>query len=225
MRKQDKPGRLTKLIGTVLVFLLLVPAAWKAQTKQNEVVFSIGGALSFTQFGLNSLVGYSNQGTISRWSYPAFVLNGDVGLSDRISLGACFSWQTLGFNFSDVPYPNNNYTYYGNTPSPQQSWTDTYQRFNVSARGLYHFVRQKDWDLYLGVRIGYTWWDRNSNNTDPLYDYSKADEYKSILPMPVAIQSLFGMRYFFSDYFGINGEVGVGAPYALMLGVNVKFNN
>ncbi len=210
-----------------LAFLCSQSTMIRAQIKPNEVVFTGGAALSYTQFGTDvfngGLTGNFYSGNLSRWSYPAFVLNGDVGITDRLSLGAAFSWQTIGFNFKNVPYPYG-YSYY-QTPSPPQTWVDTYDRFNVSGRALYHFIREKELDMYLGVRIGYTWWDRKTTNNDPSYSYSLYDEYSKIFLMPVSIQSVLGFRYYFSDYVGLNAELGIGPPYALMLGLNLKFTN
>jgi hypothetical protein len=230
MKKRTKPFPNLFLAVCTLLFFSAKPSV--AQEKAGDFVFTGGAAVSFTQFGTQPFLGGSNlyytgsnNGSITPWSYPAYVLNAERGMSDRISLGVCMSWQSLGYKFNNIAYPSQNYNYqYGNPPSPLVSWTDTYNRYNVSMRGLYHFVNSNEWDLYLGVRIGYTWWDRQSTNPDPAYNYSYRDEYSSIFITPISIQSVLGLRYFFSDNFGINGELGIGAPYAGMLGISVRFN-
>jgi hypothetical protein len=207
-------------------FLCSLSSEIRAQIKPNEVVFTGGAALSYTQFGPDVFNGGStgyNNGNLTHWSYPAYILNGDLGITDRLSLGAALSWQTIGINFNKIPYPYS-YSYY-QTGSPPQTWVDTYDRYNVSGRALYHFIREKELDMYLGVRIGYTWWDRKTTNNDPSYNYSLYDEYSKIFIMPLSIQSVLGFRYYFSDYVGLNAELGIGAPYALMLGLNLKFSN
>jgi hypothetical protein len=221
---QKSQGSSFSFIGTALAFLLFLTVSAVAQQNPNSIVFTAGGALSFVQTGepFTSNNVYLSTGTFSRSSYPAIALNADFRTSDRISLGACLSMQTLGFDFKNVPYPN--YQYNSGT-SPAQSWDDTYHRYNASARLLYYFLREPNIEMYLGARAGYTWWDRSSTNSDPGYTYGIYDEYGKIFPMPVSIQAVFGMRYFFSDNFGLTTEAGIGAPYALMLGVSIRFSN
>jgi hypothetical protein len=227
MTKQEIRVPYCKSSLMALAFLFVFSTNSKSQQNPNAVVFTAGAGASFVQVAdpFNTSGTYFSAGNFSRWSYPAYILNCDFRTSDRLSLGACLSWQSLGFNFTNVPYPNTQSNNYYNNPSPQESWGDSYNRYNIAARVLYYFVREQNLDAYFGARAGYTWWDRSTTNSDPSYNFSIYDEYSKIFLTPVGLQAIFGMRYFFSQNFGITAEGGIGPPYALLLGLNVRFSN
>ncbi|HEV7231202.1 MAG TPA: hypothetical protein VGO45_07740 [Bacteroidia bacterium] len=197
----------------------------RPEPEQHDIIITVGAASSFVglqQISNSTSSGYYNpNGTMNAFSYPAGVVNVDWSWKERLSIGGCFSWQEIGYRF-------NNYNYTPSGSSIQSNpvlinWVDTYDRYNLAVRLLYQFVQTKDFQMYFGVRGGYTWWSRRSTNPDPFYNFDPYNEYSHIFITPVSIQSVMGMRYFFNETIGINAEVGIGAPYALLLGVTGKF--
>jgi hypothetical protein len=100
-------------------------------------------------------------------------------------------------------------------------------RNNFALRALFHFGKNESVDMYAGVRLGYTVWNVSSTNDNVNYE----PKYGSV-PWAVRVnlknthytaQAIFGVRYFFNDYFGINGEVSIGPPGVFMFGLNLKF--
>lgn len=122
--------------------------------------------------------------------------NAEFFLNDAISIGPY-----IGFTSYKHRYPGPDYTY-------------TF--FDFGARGSYHFSKHINLntdklDLYGGVMLGYT----ASSYKDGANDY---DPY----PSAARAGAFAGARWYFTDAFAVNGEVGYGlAP--LVLGVTFKF--
>ncbi len=117
-------------------------------------------------------------------------------VNDAVSIGAY-----MGFTSYTYRYPGDDYKY-------------TF--FDFGGRGSYHFSKHLNLDtdkldLYGGVLLGYTVSNYKNGNPD-------FDPYGSAFRAGV----VGGARWYFSDAFSVNGEVGYGlAP--LMLGVSLKF--
>jgi hypothetical protein len=125
----------------------------------------------------------------------------DVGI---ISLGGAAGWKYAKYDWSYL-----NYSY-------DWTWTD----FIVAARGTLHpsFVDIEDVDLYGGLALGmrfetYKYFSVLSNNEPVEFTDN------NINPL---IAIYVGGRYYFSDQFGIFGELGYGLGY-LTIGASYKF--
>jgi hypothetical protein len=216
------PNFFSKKPSALFGLLLLFSLQTSAQMKDGALLITAGGATSFT--GIGNMLNINGDGTSTPFSYPAIALNTDLLIKRDLSLGLCFSMQEMGYNFTG-PYNYNAPNGVANGYQNILSWKDTYNRYNVSARGLYHFINKEHFSMYTGVRVGYTWWSRSSNNPDPFYNYSYYDKFKHMTLTPLSVQAIWGIRYFFTDEIGANLEVGLGAPYLLLLGVSVKLNS
>lgn len=91
-----------------------------------------------------------------------------------------------------------------------------YTFIDFGARGTYHFgkllkVSNDQFDPYAGVSLGFV---ATSNNYDGNNNYSSYDGR-------VQGGMYAGARYFFTDKFGVFGEVGVGI-YPIFLGLTFK---
>jgi hypothetical protein len=121
----------------------------------------------------------------------------EFAITDAISVGPYLGFTGYRYNFLGYKY---NYTF-----------------IDIGARGSYHFSKHIDMntdklDLYGAVLLGYT---ISSFSGDDAPGYS--DNYPSIVKFGLAA----GARWYFTDRFAVNGEVGYGiAP--LMLGVTFK---
>ena len=98
-----------------------------------------------------------------------------------------------------------------------ERWSYTF--IDIGARGSYHFSKHLNMstdklDLYGGLMLGY----RAASYSGPDWGFGIDDPYPSR-----ATAALFGgVRYYFTDAFAINGELGFGyAP--LLVGVTFKF--
>lgn len=118
----------------------------------------------------------------------------DFGLGRDVSLGAEVSYKRYRESYSDNRWNHN--------------------VIGVSGNLNYHFnyILQipSDWDFYAGVNVGF--YVVNSPNNYP-------GSYKSEL----GLGGQLGMRYFFTNSFGVNLEVGGGNAFAGgKIGVTLK---
>lgn len=129
----------------------------------------------------------------SNWGVPVY-LGADYCIMDDITVGGEISYRSK-------TYQNIKYTSFG-----------------ILANGNYHFNRllkiPSEFDVYAGASIGYYNWSHN-NNSGVLFD----PHYTSGLAWGLQI----GGRYFFSDNFGVNLELGGGNAVAGKLGVTFVF--
>lgn len=85
----------------------------------------------------------------------------------------------------------------------------------IAAIGNYHFNELLDipsqWDLYAGLSLGYSMWSDNNK-----YDYSWFKGSGAYFTGQI------GGRYFFSDKFGVNLELGGGNYSGGKIGITLK---
>jgi len=184
-----------------VLFLLLVLYLGNANAQahqQGEAVLTIGVG--------NSLIGTifdivtSASGTEGS-SSPVINVMVDYGMIDMISLGVAFSNQQYRIEFDDS----------------SGDFVDKIRCLNFGLRPLLHFYNSDNLDLYGGFRISYTRWSATSTNTvagyDPLEPYSLSS---------VGFQPLGGVSYYFTDWAGLNMEVGLGGVYIFAVGARLR---
>lgn len=132
----------------------------------------------------------------SSWGLPVYA-GFDVGVHPDISVGGEFSYRSY-----------------------RERWQgDRYNRsiFGIAGNGNYHFNTllniPEEWDFYAGLSLGfYVWSDPDNDNYDG--DNSSG----------LGLGAQIGGRYYFSDRFGINLELG-GGPNAFgggKFGISLK---
>lgn len=150
---------------------------------------------------------------ISVKSNPAFQMTYDYTFAKRWQVGAAFSHQrfrdTLPLGLS-VVFLNDSITQ-GNTPTKIQ-----YNRNNIAFRIAYNLVSREHFELYIGSRLGATFWKTRAN----YYEKGEKKTFNAIIPSP---QGFLGMRYYFTKNFGLSIESGFGAPHFLSTGINYRF--
>jgi hypothetical protein len=126
-----------------------------------------------------------------------FIASAEFAINDAISIGPYIGFTSYRYKYFGGRY--------------------TYTFIDVGARGSYHFSKHINMntdklDLYGGVMLGYTASSFSGDNNNGFND-----PYGSRLSA-----GLFaGARWYFSEAFAVNGELGYGiAP--LLLGVTFK---
>ncbi|MES2629580.1 MAG: outer membrane beta-barrel protein [Bacteroidota bacterium] len=136
-----------------------------------------------------------------------FHLKYEYGIGRKIGLGVSLAYVTFGF--TDVT--KDDYT-------GEVLYAESFNLTNIAAlaRVNFHFGSSKKFDPYLGVGAGANFITAKYTSTD--------GETTSPFSTPgfVAIELVFGARYFFSDHIGIYTEVGYAKSLA-QLGVTFKF--
>ncbi len=189
-----------KIIGFVLFILLcaLRQPTWAQAHQQGEIDITggIGYSLIGTIFDIATSVS-GNEGSPS----PVINVMADYGLIDWVSIGVAFSNQQYKIDFDDS----------------SGDFVDKIRCVNFGIRPLLHFYNSDVLDLYAGFRVSYTNWSATSTNTvagyDPLADYSLSS---------VGFQPLGGISYYFTDFVGMNMELGLGGVYIFGVGVKVR---
>jgi outer membrane immunogenic protein len=128
----------------------------------------------------------------SGWGVPVY-LGMDFGVHPDISLGGEISFRSYSDN------------YYGN------SYSHTIVGFDFN--GNYHFNRvleiPKNWDLYAGLNLGFYYW-------------SSSNDYHGSGSSGLGLGLQIGGRYYFSDKWAINLELGGGNVSGGKIGLTCK---
>ncbi len=160
--------------------------------------FSLVGAL------FNAVANSSTTEDFSSTGLPAFQVTYDYQVAGFLSIGVAGSVQFMGYEY---------YETYANSQDDFVKVDVT--RTNIAFRPLFHYGNLDDFDLYSGLRIGYTMWDVSANTED-----ASTEGFGS----GFALQAVaFGMRGYFTDNLGANIELAIGAPHYLSLGVSYRF--
>lgn len=122
---------------------------------------------------------------LSGWGVPVY-FGLDYGIAKDFTLGGQISFQT---NNDPYNYNNNNNYKYNSTA------------IGIGANGNYHFNRilhiPSKFDFYAGANVTYYIWN-----------YDKYENYPHPNYTTVGVGLQAGGRYFFTDKFGINLELG-----------------
>ncbi len=178
-----------RLCLIILIASLSSSQAQSVLRHELALSFGVGGNLAF-----NNFVGGGEflQSTIT---YSGMV---DYSLWRVFSLGVAATTQS--FDVSSLNHPVNVVT-----------------KTNVGIRPVFHLNSAPGslHDIYLGGRIGHTFW---SGYSDPPGSYS----FESALQYPVSFQLIFGFTYYPVRFLGINVESGAFGPYLLHLGLKFR---
>lgn len=136
---------------------------------------------------------------------PAIQFTYDNSIRQWISLGGAISYQPYQFQYVN---------FQSNIDSSLQTYNSKVGLGNIAFRVLFHYSKKQNLDLYSGLRINIPITIRFSTNEDNSRDEllpSMIDILPQIIP--------FGLRYYFKNDFGISGEVGIGTPHFISLGL------
>lgn len=136
---------------------------------------------------------------VSGWGIPIYV-GADYAVHESITIGG------------NLSYRQNSESYIGSRY--RQSLTV------ISVNGNYHFNKLLElpspWDLYAGVSLGYYVW------SDVKWKDGNGTTYYGGESSGVGANIQIGGRYFFTDKFGVNLELGGGTGSAVNMGVTIK---
>ena len=187
------------LIVTVLFMTL---SNIKAQDVFNKGTIVVDASIGLSSYNTYSVYGRYGLGL------PPIGLTVDVGvvdglISDRASIG-------IGGYAGFTTYSRKYYDYY------QENLT----RMCFGARGSFHFQLSEKLDTYAGLMLAlYTYSYKYSYNPDYYgYTYENLNTNHS----NISISPFIGTRYYISNNFGFNAEVGYGFTY-ISAGLTLKF--
>ncbi len=148
--------------------------------------------------------GYYASGSGYSTKIPPIDLSGEYFIMENLSVGGF-----IGGSKSEYKYRlgQNDYE------------TIHYSYFNIGTLGNYHFVNQEKLDVYAGVRLGYV--GLTLKYDDDEIDDDIIDELDG-RSAGVLAGAHVGGRYFFTDQFAANAELGYGIAI-FKLGISYKF--
>ena len=180
------------LLFVVIAFSLTQVFSQESTAKKGDKILNLG-----IGFGSGLYTGTYYKTSVPPISASFEVVNWD-GIGDKGSIGIG------GF----LGYSSHKWEYSG--------WGYKYSDILIAGRGVFHWPLVNKLDTYGGLTLG---WDIATSseygNAIPGYDYNATTG--GLLYAVFA-----GARYYFSDSFGVMGELGVGIVY-LNLGVAFKF--
>lgn len=129
----------------------------------------------------------------SSWGLPVYV-GLDHGVHQDISVGGEFSFRSYNRGWGGYHYRHN--------------------IFGISVNGNYHFNTlleiPKEWDLYAGLNVGF-------------YVWSYPSDYRGEHVSGLGLGLQLGGRYYFTDKFGLNLELGGGNAFSSgKIGISYK---
>jgi hypothetical protein len=111
---------------------------------------------------------------------------------------------------------------YASSKLDEGGYTYNYTGVFAGVRGTYHFIISKSdkFDPYAGVMFGYVF--SSSSNDLPTYVYYSP--YGSPIKDGGFLPGFFvGVHYYFSQTFGVNGELGYDGFSVVLVGVSFRF--
>lgn len=177
---------------------LLILALLLTSLSSNAQVFEKDR--NFAQLGYGIGLGYGRllnaYNAYDNYRFGGFgpvALSYERGVTDNIGVGIQFGFSSYGATWNDN---------YGIGTQYKYRWTT----LTIMARAAYHFnVRNRNFDPYAGVGIGFAKYSYKYTSTDPTFTGSNVS-----LGSPLAYQIFGGLRYMFNDNFGAYAEVGYG---------------
>lgn len=154
-------------------------------------------------FGIG-IGGFYANGSGYSTKIPPIDLSGEFFIMENLSVGGFIGGSKSEYNYK-IPR-------YGDYE------TISYSYFNIGALGNYHFVNEDKFNVYAGARLGYV-------NLSLDYDADEIGDGIDDLDARgsgVLLGAHVGGRYFFTDAFAANAELGYGIA-VLKIGVSYKF--
>jgi opacity protein-like surface antigen len=204
------------LIGICILFVTALSAQEDSKTEKpvahkSTICLNIGESLVGNLIGsLNNAANLDYSSNVT--SMPAFQMTYDYQVNNWFSIGAAGSYQMMGVKVK-------NWSYYDESDNlVTEDFKTSLNRLNVAVRPLFHYGNMERFDMYSGLRIGYTKWNVSTTSTDPNYD-----ALKLVKGGHVAFQLvMFGLRAYVTDNIGLNCELGLGGPHYFAVGLNVR---
>ena len=133
--------------------------------------------------------------------------------TDEIGVGIDFIYNRQGFSASDP----NNIDGMGNLVT--YNYIVKSERTRIHLRFNYHFTKDENFDAYLGIGAGNNSRKNSFTSNDP-YVTDVLDDNELL---PFSMRFCLGGRYFFTENYGLVGEIGLGGAL-IRAGLSIKFN-
>ncbi|MCX7862668.1 MAG: porin family protein [Bacteroidales bacterium] len=132
--------------------------------------------------------------------------------SDKVGVG-------IEFNYSNTSVSWRENSSDGNGNNVTYHYKVTIPRYRAMFCFNFHFGGSENFDAYGKLAAGYGSWAITYSTNDPTYN----DDRINFNLIPISIRTAIGARYFISDNFHINAELGLGGGPLMAFGIGTKF--
>lgn len=205
-----------------LINVILISVVSFSQTSNAQHKINLGVGSSFLGFNTNMWV----EGDLVKDAYatPVPQFSYTHMIDKKIGVGFAGTYQLYFFDLLPLD-------------ATSSAVVMKINRYNGTFHGKYYFLNNNNLDVYVGGRIGITFWQGNVS-------FSQLNNYlakiappfisdaliKSVVPSNLkfakpsfAYQLNLGGNFYFTKNVGIKIETGFGAPYWAMTGINLRF--
>lgn len=148
------------------------------------------------------------------YSTPAIQGGYSFWFSEKFSLGLMLSTQKMGLETKYLVFKNPDFI------------TKRFNDIDISVKrryvGLianYHFLKNKNHDLYAGIRFGAVFWKISPSVTDTDLD----NKLNASFPGSVFPAAAFGYKYKIKEKIGVGIELSLGIPQIFSYGIDYRF--
>lgn len=203
-----------RILAILLVGLMFISGSYKAQIAQKNKVFIDG------YYGFPNLMGFALKRKVTQFSEKVlrdlvdlniggngpyggkveFMFHDHIGVSVGINTSSSFAV----FNGID-------------TLNIDRHYEITRKVLRILPRINFHMISHDNLDLFAGLGIGYNGSNWKFITDDPNFNNREFDAI-----IPVSFRLFLGSRYFFTNFLGLNLEVGIGGGGLLQGGISFR---
>jgi len=165
-------------------------------------------------------------GTYSKLTFsstPTFNATYDYAVKKWFSVGG-----SVGFNRAEVSYDDLDLT---TDSGGKITGTGGFSlsRTSINFRPLFHYGNSGRLDMYSGFRVGLSVWNvkvtgnLRGDGVDDLPGQVGLGGLRGAGVLPQFALTLFGLRGYITENFGLGFEINAGSPYLVSGGVNYRF--
>lgn len=202
----------------VILLFLLTSLSLKSQALYpgNIMLDAYLGAPNFGKILVTSGLGVDQKISLNGLGPSGF--RAEYLIDDNLGVGI-----DVMYNYVDYKYQKYDTAWFGDNALIQSDYYHSVmERLRIQFRMNYHFEHANPrFDTYFGFGLGYN--NRSYYSTKNNIDNTK--EFKdriSLIPFPISARICAGGRYYFSQYMGLVGEVGLGGPL-ISVGLAFKY--
>jgi hypothetical protein len=145
---------------------------------------------------------------------PAIQLAYDYYFNENVSLGLIGSSQSMSMKINYLTFKNSE-----NIPVRFKNIAININRKYVGLRFNYHFINDKEQDLYAGLRFGAVFWSIKPSITNTDLDKKLNASFPGTIFPAMAI----GYKYKIKERLGIGIELSLGIPQLFAYGIDYRF--
>lgn len=203
-----------------LILLVFTIQSYAQPLEEKDAVVELGMGypnLSYFKSNFGNLFHFdgvgSNPNEVHK-SIGQFILNSEFMLTDKMgfALGLNYGYYYDYNEISSSIYDGNTNT----TTIQTYFYSQKTNRFRIYLGPTFHFLRTKNVDSYLGIKVGIKKNLYNFDSNDPNPNFNT-----ELNLIPVGFRISYGFRIFLNEYWAIHAKLGLGGP-AVSFGLTYK---